>query len=205
MKKTNLIIITVIIAILLLAGWFLIFNKKDPGSGQQAAVTGDQSKPGVKEGLLGLLEGATGIKCAVEDANGKYTVTAKGGKARIDGMNFPNPKNPAVSEAGSMINDGEWAYIWNGKEGMKFNLKDASETSGQPQDAQENNYDWKNWAKSMETSGAKYDCNPAVATDADFTPPSDVKFQDLGELLKGFQQMQNNSGVPVDPKQFNLP
>jgi len=213
MKKTNLIIIAVVVILLLLGAWFFIFNKKSPGAGEQSAGTDasqnqtEQAKPGIKESLLGLLEKGTGIKCAVEDAQGKYDVTAQGEKVRIDGMDFPDPKNPQASQKGSMINDGTWAYIWNGKEGMKFNLKDMEQAGGQAANPQEKNYDWKSWAQGMETKGAKYDCSPTVATDADFSPPSDVKFQDLGELLKNVQQqMQKNPNIPpIDPNQFKKP
>lgn len=211
MKKTNLIIIAVVVVLLLLGAWFFIFNKKSSETGQSAtSATGSQkaeesAKSGIKESLLGLMEGAAGVKCSVEDANGKYTVTAKGGKVRIDGMDFPDPKNPEASQKGSMVNDSEWAYIWNGKEGMKFNLKDMEQTSGQNTKSQEKASDWKDWAKGMENSGAKYDCNPTVAADSDFAPPSDVKFQDLGELMKSLQQMQNNPGAPIDPNQFKVP
>ena len=166
---------------------------------------GDDVNPGMKESLLGLLEGATGVKCSIEDASGKYTVTAKGGKARIDGIDFPNPQNPDVSEPGSMINDGEWAYMWNGKEGIKFNLKETQQRTDPSDNAQEETANWKDWAKGMEASGAKYDCNPTVATDADFTPPTDVKFQDFGEMMKNIQQLQNNPNIPIDPSQFNMP
>jgi len=140
-----------------------------------------------------------------KDENGKYTVTAKGEKARIDGMSFPSQQNPSVMEAGSMINDGEWAYIWNGKDGNKFNLKDIQQGTDSSANSQNETTDWKNWAKSMEASGAKYDCSPTVVTDADFTPPSDVKFQDWGEMLKSIQQMQDNPSAPIDPSQFKIP
>lgn len=211
MKKNNLIIIAVVVILLLLGAWFFLFNKKTPGIGQQTASTGgsqeQQSAPSIKESLLGLLEKGTGIKCTVEDSQGKYDVTAQGEKVRIDGMDFPDPKNPTASQKGSMINDGTWAYIWNGKEGMKFNLKDMQQNSSTTANPDEKSTDWKAWAQQMETSGAKYDCNPTVAIGSDFTPPSDVKFQDLGELLKGFQQQtQNNPNIPpIDPNQFKNP
>ena len=213
MKKTNLIVIAIIVILLLLGAWFFIFNKKSPETSQSATSSKmsqdaeEPSKAGIKESLLGLLEKGTGIKCTVEDVQGKYDVIAQGEKVRIDGMDFPDPKNPTATQKGSMINDGTWAYIWNGKEGMKFNLKDMEQNSAATPNANtdEKSTDWKAWAKSMETSGAKYNCNPTVATGGDFTPPADVKFQDLGELMKGIQQLQNNPGAPIDPNQFKSP
>jgi len=211
MKKTNLLIIAVIVILLLLGAWFFIFNKKTSEVGQSTTSfsenqrLGDDVNPGIKESLLGLMEGAAGVKCSVEDTNGKYTVTTKGGKVRIDGMDFPDPQNPTASQKGSMINDGEWAYIWNGKDGMKFNIQESGANGGTNQAGEDKSSDWKGWAKGMEASGAKYDCSPTVATDSNFAPPSDVKFQDLGELMKGLQQMQNNPSVPTDQNPFKIP
>ena len=33
-----------------------------------------------------------------------------------------------------------------------------------------------------------YNCQPTTLNDSDFTPPSGVNFQDLGDLTKQFQQ-----------------
>mgnify|MGYP007044106072 CR=1 FL=1 len=108
-------------------------------------------------------------------------------------------------ETGSMINDGEWAYMWNGKNGNKFNLKEIQQGANPSANSQDETTNWKDWAKGMEANGANYDCNPTVVTDADFTPPSDVEFQDLNALMKSFQQVPANSDVPIDINQFKIP
>jgi hypothetical protein len=148
----------------------------------------DGGNPSIKKSLLGLIEGSTGVKCSIEDEQGKYVIIAKDKKVKIDGIDFSNPSEGSTTEQkGTMIDDGEWIYMWSGKEGMKFNKKETEKlqtgnaNSGEPSD-------WQGWLGSLETSGAKYDCNPTVATDADFLAPQDVKFQDLGELMKGIPQ-----------------
>lgn len=201
MKKTNLIIIIIVAIVLIGAGaFFLMKGKSSDNTSQKNASEQNSPASAVKQGLLGLLENASGIKCSVSDQTGSYTVIAKGEKAKIEGISFANPSNPTQKDSkGTMINDGTWAYIWNGKEGMKFNLKDTQQTSSSAVNTEEKSTDWKGWAEEMQDSGAKYDCNPTVATDADFTPPSDVKFQDLAELMKSFQNIPNNVQIPPIP------
>ncbi|MDO8241048.1 MAG: hypothetical protein Q7T51_03670 [Candidatus Moranbacteria bacterium] len=199
------IIVGVVVAIIVLGAGAFFFMK---GKSVNAPVNGVANQvveqggvtSAVKQGLMGMLENATGVKCSVSDATGSYTVIAKGEKARIEGMNFANPSDPTQKdERGTMINNGDWAFIWSGKEGMKFNMKEMQ--AANPQTAAEEPTDWRGWAAEMQNSGAKYECNPTVATDLDFTPPADVKFQDLGEMMRGFQNMQNNTQIPPMPVQ----
>jgi len=206
MKNKDLIIIIIVVVVILLAA-FLFLNRgknttQNPAGTQSATTQENQSTqaPGIKDSLLGLLQSTSGIKCSVTDANGSYTVIAKGDKAKIEGISFANPQDPSQNgKTGTMINDGTWAYIWNGQQGMKFNLKETQQGAN----SQEKATDWKGWAQQMQTSGAKYDCNPTVATDADFTPPANVTFQDLGELMKNLKQTQpnptGNTSVPAVP------
>jgi hypothetical protein len=202
MKNKNLIIAIDVIVVIILAV-FLFSNKskntaQNP-AGTQNATTQENQGASVKDSLLGLLQSATGVKCSVSDVNGSYTVIAKGDKVKIDGISFASPQsqNPA-GQKGTMINDGTWAYIWNGQQGMKFNLKETQQGAA---NTEEKATDWKGWASQMQASGAKYDCNPTVATDADFTPPANVTFQDLGELMKNLPQMQNIPDLPATPNQ----
>lgn len=162
-----------------------------------SAESSDGMKASIKDGLLNMLSGSTAVKCAVEDEAGKYTVTAKMGKVRIEGIDYAaaaQPNNDGKEQKGTMIATSEMFYMWSGKEGMKWNIKEMEELSkkmgGENAPVQEPEAaDWSDWAKSMEASGAKYDCSPSMVTDADFTPPTDVKFQDFGETMKQFSNM----------------
>ncbi|HCP08850.1 MAG TPA: hypothetical protein DIT25_03580 [Candidatus Moranbacteria bacterium] len=204
MKRNNLIALIAVVVIGLGAAFFFLGGKQENG-GSGSDKQGSASD-GIKQGLLGLLENTSGIKCSVEDETGKYTVVARGQKAKIEGIAFANPLSGGEEEKGAMINDGTWAYMWGGKEGIKLNIAEMEKFSEQYGD-QDNEVsdasDWRDWAKEMETSGAKYDCSPTVATDSDFTPPSEVVFQDFGQLFQGLQQMQSDFGG-FDPSQFNF-
>jgi hypothetical protein len=213
MKNKNLIIIIVVVVIIILAAVFLLTKGKNtvqnPAGNQNAITQNDQTaqKPSIKDNLIGLLQSTSGVKCSVTDANGSYTIIAKGDKAKIDGINYASPQSQNQNgQKGTMINDGTWAYIWSGQQGMKFNMAEIQK-SAKNQNPDEQASDWKSWAANMQASGAKYDCNATVATDADFTPPSDVTFQDLGELMKNFQKNQpaptGNTSVPAVPAMPN--
>ena len=178
-------------------------------SGQSIAETAKQS-------LYSFLTAGTGVKCTIEDPKmGSLTMYAKNDKAKEEGFSYVSMNSafsasenaqPPKEEKGTMINDGTWVYMWSGAEGMKFNIQNMKNLSAQNQaqnqdNSQSNASDWKDWAKQMDQEGVKYDCSPAVLSDSDFTPPSDVKFEDWGEMMKGFvkmgQDMQKN--LPSQP------
>jgi hypothetical protein len=161
---------------------------------QEQTTSGEAQETGEKQGLLQKLLSKGAMKCTVEQDGETVTILTNGTKAKIEGMGMPNPKDPTgAKEKGYMISDDTWAYIWSGKEGMKFNIKEMEANTnpvpGEIEDPSEKSSDWKNIVKQMETSGAKYDCSAAVVSDSDFTPPADVVFQDMGEFFKQMQDM----------------
>jgi hypothetical protein len=178
-------------------------------AGQSVAET-------VKQGLYDLVTKGAGVKCSIDDPKmGPMTMFAKGDKAKVEGFSFMgglsnlNAGEPPKEEKGTMINDGTWAYMWSGKEGMKFNIKEMESLAPKDQgqdNSQSSASDWKDWVKHMDETGVKYDCSPTVLSDSDFSPPSDVKFQDWGEMMKGFikmgEDMKNKvPSVPAPPAQ----
>jgi hypothetical protein len=180
------------------------------GQGNQGA---DQSAVDtVKKGLYDLMTTGAGMKCTIQDKlEGQLTMTVKGDKVRVDGFSYMIPSAngdvPPIEDKGTMVNDGVWVYMWSGQEGMKFNIKDMQSLSKQDQgqssgdSPQNDSMDWKDWVKEMDDEGTKYDCSPTVVNDGDFAPPSDVKFEDWGEMMKGFMQMgdQMQKGAPGVP------
>jgi len=166
-------------------------NGAADNQGQNQQQTAQES--GEKQGLLQRLLSKGGMKCTIEQDGSTTTILTNGTKARIEGMEMTSPQDPTgTKEKGYMVNDGEWAYIWSGKQGMKFNMKEMEKTAQEnpgAEDQSTKSSDWKDWAKNMESSGAKYDCSAAVTSDSDFAPPSDVTFQDMGEFFKQMQDM----------------
>lgn len=181
-------------------------NSNAPGQTSSADSSGQSVAEKVKQSLYDLVTTGAGVKCTIDDPKmGQLTMYAKGDKAKVEGFQFTSMSDalsnasqntPPKEEKGTMINDGTWAYMWSGAEGMKFNINDMKNLAPKDQNQAQNQdnsqssaTDWKDWIKQMDNEGTKYDCSPAVLSDADFTPPSNVKFQDWGELLKGFVKM----------------
>lgn len=176
---------------------------------QERTTSGEAQETGEKQGLLQKLLSKGAMKCTVEQDGETVTILTNGTKAKIEGMSMPNPKDPTgAKEKGYMISDDTWAYIWSGKEGIKFNIKEMEASTqpvtGETDDQSNKSSDWKSIIKEMEESGAKYDCSAAVVSDSDFTPPSDVTFQDMGEFLKQMQNMAPNMDNVKIPE-MNIP
>lgn len=206
MKKILLGVIILLIIIAL--GWFFMRGKKETGKDVQ--TTGNQEKveeksviDSTKEALTAWLAKKIGTECTINDKkDGTMTVKAKDGKAKIEGfasMGLGASITPEKKEKGTMISDGEWVYVWSGKQdGIKFNVKEMEELNKTTGNTVEKNQSlseqmsWEKWAQTMESSGADYSCKPASLSDSDFLPPADVKFVDWGVEMKKIQEMSNN-------------
>jgi hypothetical protein len=194
------------VSALVLAGCGCKNNQSTP-NGQSPSAGGGETKSlseTVKQSLYDMVTTGAGMKCTLDDPKmGQMIMSVKGNKARVEGFSFmpvssfttpPQDGQPPKEEKGTMINDGTWAYMWSGTEGMKFNIEEMKNLVPKNQDQNQGNSqtsasDWKDWIKQMDEKGTKYDCSPTTLSDADFTPPSNVKFEDWGEMMKGFVKM----------------
>lgn len=164
------------------------------------------STEAAKEKLSKIIAKGDGVKCEISDEMGTYTLWAKAGKVKIEGIDYVGNKEEEENKKGSMLSDGKFVYMWSGMEGTKMSIADdqsAVQNEGEVGDTSGTNVeDWENWAKQKDKVGAKYDCQETNLSDADFTPPSDVVFQDFSELMKNFQT--NMPSVDVNNLQ-NMP
>jgi hypothetical protein len=88
-----------------------------------------------------------------------------------------------------VITDGEWTYLWNSKtkdQGMKMRV--TEEEKQQNKNLENESLDW---GKQFD-----YKCAPANVSEADLTPPSDVKFMDLEALQNEFKDLIPS--IPVE-------
>lgn len=163
-----LIIIIIVVIVLLGAGYFLMNNpmvKKglDAGTGGQFSSIKD------------ALTKSVSLECEYKDPTSgeNMKVWIKNGAIRSD--------MPAQGgqEAGTMIMKDKKMYIWSNKEGMVMSLETPEGTEGQTMD---NENEAENLIKDLEAY--KNDCKPSVVSDSLFTPPTDVEFTDLSEMMK---------------------
>lgn len=97
---------------------------------------------------------------------------------------------------GMMINDGEFIYTWS--DGDKTGVKlSAAVPTGTPTGAPVDTDTDKQAAMYDDESKYKMDCKAGVVIATEFTPPVDVKFTDLSEMMKAVPSIPK--GMPSLP------
>jgi hypothetical protein len=133
-----------------------------------------------KTGLVDALLGNDTTKCTYSDSYGEVTIWAKAGKVRSEGSNY----GVSGDQKGGMINDGEYLYIWqdSDKTGLKYKLSvfenEASQDGTMP-----SGVDPEAWAEMVQAQ-YQYSCSATNETDNIFTPPADIVFDDMTQLLE---------------------
>lgn len=153
--------------------------KTTQAAGQVRATTTLKASGGLTDRLTDLASAMTsgvGYKCTYS-----YNGVASEGWFKGQKYFFKSASNGVVSNA---LSDGTWMYVWEeGKsEGFKFNIADMKRAGS----AQGSGY---TDANQVANSAVNVDCRTDVSADSRFRPPSGVQFQDMGELLKQYQNM----------------
>ncbi|MBS3108064.1 hypothetical protein J4468_04070 [Candidatus Woesearchaeota archaeon] len=133
------------------------------------------------------------MKCTLTDASGRgdLTMYIKGQKLSISIVDEENNK---VSRS---LNDGTFMYMWSENEnvGVKMNIAGMSKLSPNSPEVQRfNQVDISKvaqYAKDVK-------CTLAALTDADFTAPSNIPFQDITELLSQATSPYSQIATPGD-------
>ena len=110
------------------------------------------------------------IKCTSTQADQTATIYMKGGKMRMD-------TSPADAHG---IYTSDTMYTWKGTQGMMIKMEDAKKMAADASKIRPKTQD--EMIANAEQSNAK--CEPASVDESMFTPPSDVQFQDMAEVLK---------------------
>ena len=154
-----------------------------------------------KTGLVDALLGNDTKECKYIDENGEVTFWAKSGKMRAQGASF----GLQGDQKGGMINDGEYLYIWqdSDKSGIKYKLS-VFESADSQDTSQPSQVDPEAWAQTIQ-GRYKYSCNAVNESDSMFTPPSDIEFKDMTDLLEKAEEFsqtfsENDSQEDMDKK-----
>lgn len=150
-----------------------------------------QVVPGTEKGfsLKDALTLGKSVQCVYTTEEGEVKTWVKGNKVRVEGVGFGPPE--AKNGQGGMVNDGEWIYIWGGEEktGIKYRLS-AMEQQDWAKDVEE----WQDpqqWAAGIEDK-YKVSCNQTTVSDNIFTPPADVQFQNMTEMLEKVGELEKS-------------
>lgn len=192
MNRNLLIAGAVVILIILGAGALMFMNKNKSTNTLPEASNTDQ-KPNVISSIRDALTGGVSIECAFSDEQGRTTKSyIKNGMVRAD-ITSTKPE-----ESGSTIVKDKKIYFWNSKGGFVMEIPDVTVTPGAGTANPTGALNQDELIASMEKY--KENCKTASVSDALFTIPSDVKFQDLSSLIKTVPSGKATSPV-VDQKQ----
>lgn len=171
-NSSKLIIGIVVVVLLALLGFmgFKFLGSKSSSTGGTAG--GGNVFTSIKDAL----SKSVSLQCDYTDATGiKTTAYIKGGAIRSDTV------GKTAEESGSAIIKDKKMYFWNSQGGFVLDVPDEAKTpSVTPGKGTESP---ENIMNSLEQY--KESCKPAVVSDSLFTPPADVKFQDVSQMFKG--------------------
>ena len=183
-KKSPILPIIIVVALLALAGigWYLMKGKGTMGSNSAGSAFSS---------IKDALSKSVSLKCEF-DENGTHTVTyIKNGAIRAD-MTNPNPE-----QSGSMIMKEKKMYFWNEKEGYVMEIPDYKDVEVTESEKPSQSEDFM---KELETYKDK--CKADVVSDSLFTPPSDVTFSDMSQMMpSGMPKVDENGQMSEEDVQ----
>lgn len=207
MNKNIYIILIAIFAIIAIPGAYLIFSKSSLLKAPTTNITNtktpekkpeSESESSIQQEVVKLLMGNNAVKCTLNTNDGEVVTYIKGEKIRVEGegISFDTADTPtATDNKGTMIRQGDYVYIWSGKEGIKANITNIQEN------ATAMNLDFEDFSKDKlieelqlqnEGEQLKYNCEKANIDDSMFTPPADVTFTDMEEFIKTLKEIQDS-------------
>lgn len=139
----------------------------------------DSTSPGssVSDKFSGSLKAATALGVPMKCT---YTVEGTEYEGWVKGENYRGKIKSADGKSGEIIMKDNCMWSWS--EGETQGIK----TCFDPADTEEVDGDVWDQPQGADGTDISYTCLPAVITDAQFTPPSDIEFLDLESLIQGF-------------------
>lgn len=176
----------VIIPILILSSLILggCFKKGEDGSGLSLLGNKEEKGEPFKGSMMAAAKLGIPFKCS-------YSVDGETqSEGYIKGKNY---RGKAQAEKGKIVemimkDNCMWNWDEDTKEGVKFCLDTESEDSMWNFD--EEDLENMDMPEGYEPPDMEYDCRPAIVTDSMFTPPTDVKFVDMQQMLDAFTAPQ---------------
>jgi hypothetical protein len=192
----NLLIIGAVILLIVLgaAGYFLMNKSQAPSQTESSTSVPQEQNTSAFSTIKDALSRSLSLQCDFTNEEGiQTTAYIKNGAVRSD-MTSSTP-----GQSGHMIMKDNTFYSWqDGKTDgimMKFSPEDLD--SAQQQATQ-----GVNPQESLDTMEKyKESCKTANVSDSVFTPPSEVKFQDMSEMMK---MMPTGGGTApsIDPSKI---
>jgi len=156
------VVIAIVLILLALGGYYYFSRSKGavgvPGTG------GIQKFSTLKAAIdLGVP-----LKCS-------YSVNGNEYEGYVKGKQWRGKIKTAEGQVGEVIMKDNCMWSWGNqeKQGMKTCFEETEDGDVWDQDT---------------TVGIEYNCMPAAVTDAEFTPPADIQFMDLDQMMQQYGQ-----------------
>lgn len=200
--KTGVILIIVLLLILVGGAAYLLLSKNTTSqvanttsSAKKASPTSSNTFSSIQDALAKSMS----LQCDYSDDKGtKTTSYMKSGAIRSDIVMASGSKGSS-----SVIMKNNTLYMWSGKEGTKMTF-DISEMMAKVTPGTQKTTSAQKPGDVIENlEKYKQSCKPATVSDALFTPPADVKFVDLSQMMKpGSTGTQSGVGTAMTEEQL---
>lgn len=187
--------ILIILALVLLIGggaFFYLSNSKKGTPSSSSSNPVENTFSSIKDAL----SKSVSLQCNFTDETGRKTTSyIKNGAVRAD-IEAQNEE-----ESGSVIIKDKKMYFWSKESAFMMDLS-STEVTETPQNGSQNQ--GQNQENDLMAGLEKYkeSCKPAVVSDAQFSPPSDVKFQDFSQMMKDAQKAMPSAMPSIDQSQY---
>jgi hypothetical protein len=183
MKNIGIIVAAIIILLLAaVGGVFFLKYSKAPAMPQTQSTNTQATKPttgnSTSDSILNLLSGGKTVNCSITYPDNKGTGTIFVSDKKFAG-DFTTKDASGKETAGHMVSDGTFMYIWSASmpTGIKVNLENAKNMA-------QNSAISKSFDVNQKVG---LNCSPWLPDNSKFTVPTNIKFQDMSELLKQLQ------------------
>lgn len=164
--------------------------------GQDTSTAVPTPTPNIAESneLAEAMKNGQPMNCTITNETRNETITfkTKGQKVRMTGIAASGQNQP-----GSMINDGEFIYVWSETDNKGFKSKvpdmaDMENMNDEMAKSQNGMPDFSDEAvqKQYQEDGYAINCAPGEVADSEFTPPTNVEFQDFSAMMDAAMKAQ---------------
>ena len=185
MPKNLALILGAAVVVIIIAVLAYTMSSKSSKT-QEAPTTAESSQPqqATRGSIKSLIGAGKNVTCDIvyPDGNGKGTIYVADKKMRGDFTTMVNNQ----SMESHMIQDGDFVYFWSGTQGTKMKVSTIATPTpgaagGQPQGADLN-------------KDVDYKCSSWSPDTSKLTPPADVKFTDLTQMMMQQQKSSPQTG-----------
>jgi hypothetical protein len=183
MKNFGIAIGVIVLILVLGTGGFLFMKySKAPTMPSTQSTNTQTAKPttgnATSDSILSLISGGKTVNCSITYPDNKGTGNIFVSDKKFAG-DFTTKDTSGKETTGHMVSDGTFMYIWSAAmaTGIKVNLENAKNMA-------QNSAVTRSFDVNQKVG---LNCSPWLTDNSKFTIPTNIKFQDMSELLKQFQ------------------